>query len=123
MTAAASRSFLSAAARVDHSPARASVSQSDVLPKSAVRPIDNVVRLHGIDGHEFRLWFAPQFARYLRDRFASPEQVAAAFGVRQSTAWNWWNGDNRATGDAVARLFVAFPDAVAWFLAAWEARP
>lgn len=105
------------------------VSQSEIpvrvpgpTPRPLQNPMENVVRLHGIDGYEFRLWFAPQFARYLRDRFASPEQVAAAFGVRQSTAWNWWNGDNRATGDAVARMFVAFPDAAAWFLAAWEGR-
>lgn len=134
MTAAALRSSFRAADRVDHSPACSSVSQSDLLadgladvsPKAPVRrsaaPMANVARLHSIDGHEFRLWFAPQFACFLRNRFQTPEQVAVAFAVRPSTAWNWWNGDNRATGDAVARMFVAFPDAVSWFLAAWEGR-
>jgi hypothetical protein len=73
-------------------------------------------------GADFKAWFAPAFSLYLRAHFANPEQVAAAFNVRNSTAWNWWNGDSRASGDAVARLFMTFPDAAAWFMQEWEAK-
>jgi hypothetical protein len=81
-----------------------------------------VTRLRTIDSHEFRVWFAPWFAGLLQARFRTPEQVAAMFGVRHSTAWAWWRGDNRASGDVVARVFLYFPDAVADCMAAWEAR-
>ncbi|PWE32761.1 hypothetical protein DDZ14_08420 [Maritimibacter sp. 55A14] len=85
-------------------------------------PECDLIFLHPIRSSEFRAWFAPAFAAWLRERFATPEQVAAAFGVRNSTAWAWWNGENRASGDAVARAFLAFPDAVAWFMDQWEGR-
>ena len=81
-----------------------------------------VLYLDQYRGTAFKHWFATAFASYLRDRFVNPEQVATAFGVRASTAWNWWNGDNKASGDAVARLFMTFPDAGAWFLKSWEGR-
>jgi len=71
---------------------------------------------------EFRVWFAPVFAAFLRANFASPEVVAAQFGVRFQTAVNWWNSDHRASGDTVALAFLSFPDAVTWFLQEWEAR-
>lgn len=99
------------------------VSRSDLAHgkplKTSVYRDGNVLYLNGIDGARFRAWFAPTFAAWLREHFASPEQVAVAFNVRASTAWTWWHGDNRASGDAVARLFMAFPDAVQWFLEAW----
>lgn len=67
----------------------------------------------------FRAWFTDAFSRALQDRFANHEQVAAAFGVRGSTAWNWWTGDNRATGDAVAYAFMIFPNLREEFLRRW----
>lgn len=76
----------------------------------------------GIDSVEFRSWFAPTFARWLQGQFRSSEQVAASFGVRHQTAINWWNASNRASGDTVALVFMAFPHAAAWFLAEWERR-
>ena len=79
----------------------------------------NVLYLNTIEANRFKAWFAPKFAEWLHGSFANPEQVAAAFGVRNSTAWNWWNGDNKASGDAVARLFMTFPQATAWFLQEW----
>jgi len=94
-----------------------------VVATGLARPnVPPVVALHAVDGAEFRAWFVPKFAEWLRGNFRRPEDVAAAFGVRSSTAWNWWNGDNRATGDAVGRMFVAVPQAQAWFLAQWEGR-
>lgn len=94
-----------------------SKNQRDHLRNTArQRPLSqsNVVHLPAID--------APKFAQWLRGQFASPEVVAQVFQVRNSTAWNWWNGDNRASGDAVARTFLMFPQALAWFVTEWEAR-
>ncbi|MEP5730312.1 MAG: hypothetical protein ABJL67_13200 [Sulfitobacter sp.] len=91
-------------------------SRSETLDRS------NILCLLPIDGAAFKSWFAPAFSKWLQAHFSNPEQVAAVFNVRNSTAWNWWNGDNRASGDAVARAFMIFPDAVAWFLAEWEGR-
>ena len=71
---------------------------------------------------EFRDWFCPAFARWLQLNFENPVHVGRAFGVRHSTAQNWWNGSNRATGDMVAIVFLTFPSAVAWFMAEWEGR-
>lgn len=67
----------------------------------------------------FRAWFTAAFSQALQDRFANHEQVAAAFGVRGSTAWNWWTGDNRAMGDAVAYAFMIFPTLREEFLRRW----
>ncbi|WP_299145998.1 hypothetical protein [uncultured Tateyamaria sp.] len=81
----------------------------------------NVLYLGGVDAARYRVWFPPRFALALRDRFQSPEQVAAAFNVRISTAWNWWNGDHRASGDIVMRLVMSYPDLAIWFAAQWRA--
>jgi len=100
----------------------------DGTPGAALSRPDIAVRsfegggARGIDARAFRMWFAPKFAEYLKARFATPEQVATAYGVRHSTAWAWWHGDNRASGDSVALTFLYFPDAVAWFLREWERR-
>lgn len=74
----------------------------------------------GISADAFRRWFAPKFAEFLRANFASPEHVAVQFGVRNSTAHNWWSGTNRASGDTVALTFLHFPEAAGWFLSEWE---
>ncbi|MBU2962734.1 hypothetical protein KO516_18255 [Citreicella sp. C3M06] len=38
---------------------------------------------------------------WLRVEFRRPEDVAAYFEVRNSTAWNWWNASTRPTADKV----------------------
>jgi hypothetical protein len=96
----------------------ASKSRSDVSVQKFGKT-DNVLYLPTARADQFKRWFATAFARYLRERFANPEQVATAFSVRNSTAWNWWHGDNRASGDAVARLFMDFPDVAQWFQTEW----
>lgn len=97
-------------------PSSVPLSRSDVV----IQKSGSVLYLKSFRGDDFKRWFAPAFAHYVRAQFDTPEQVAAAFGVRNSTAWNWWNGDNRASGDAVARLFMTFPDAASWFMQEWE---
>lgn len=99
-------------------PVSGPVSRSEV----PVQSFGNVLYLPAWRGAAFKAWFAPAFALYLHAHFTNPEQVAAAFNVRNSTAWNWWNGDSRASGDAVARLFMTFPDAAAWFMQEWKAK-
>ena len=89
--------------------------RSDVL----VQNFGNVQQLLPVDGDEFRAWFAPAFARWLQANFPNPETVAQVFGVRNSTACNWWRGDHRASGDVVARAFLSVPQARDWFLAEW----
>jgi len=81
-------------------PARggATLSRSDVPRRS----IGNVVFLDRRRAPDFGPWFKAAFAAWLRARYAGPEDVSAAFGVRASTAWTWWNGENRASGDAVS---------------------
>lgn len=112
-------------------PQAARPSQSDILDIHLAHAVpkargggraDPMAVLGGIDARAFKTWFAPKFAEWLQGNFRSPEHVAYLFGVRNSTAWNWWNGDNRASGDAVALVFISFPDAAAWFLAEWGRR-
>ncbi|WP_347311389.1 hypothetical protein [Defluviimonas sp. SAOS-178_SWC] len=74
----------------------------------------------GIDADRFRDWFIPAFARWLRANFRSPEMVARTFDVNPRTAANWWNGDNRACGDRIGFVFLAYPQAIAWFMAEWK---
>lgn len=88
--------------------------------KVSTQSFGNVIALDAVDGRAFRDWFLNAFARYLQMQFRSPEEVAVAFGVRMSTATNWWNADNRASGDAVARAFMSCPDAIRWFLQEWQ---
>lgn len=77
-------------------------------------------RIAGIDPERFRDWFVPAFARWLHLNYRGPEAVAPAFGVTYRTAVNWWNGDNRAQGDKIGFLFLAFPQAMGWFLAEFQ---
>lgn len=58
----------------------------------------------------FERTFADRFARLLRANFANPTQVAAAFGVRERTAENWWNGQNSPSGWQVAKVFLCWPE-------------
>lgn len=107
----------------DNGPPRARLSRSEVPGAGVVGAgVAAVLHLPGSDVAAFRAWFAGALSRWLRGRFSTPEQVAAAFGVRNSTAWTWWHGDNRASGDVVARVFMAMPEARAWFLAEWGRR-
>lgn len=71
---------------------------------------------------DFRDWFMPAFARWLQVNFQSREHVARAFGVRHSTASNWWDARNCAGGDVAGIVFLTFPAAVGWFLAEWRGR-
>lgn len=80
----------------------------------------NILERPGFAAEDFRQWFAPRFAAFLHDHFRSPEHVAVEFGVRHSTAHNWWHGLNRASGDTVALAFLRYPQAVAWYLAEWS---
>lgn len=61
----------------------------------------------------FRARFANYWSAFLRENYASTEEVAVAFGVRHQTACNWWHGANRPSGDVVAlagRRFTDFMD-------------
>lgn len=53
----------------------------------------------------FEKYFAERFSEFLQENFANPTQVAAAFGVRERTAENWWIGLNAPSGAKVARAF------------------
>ena len=45
---------------------------------------------------------APEvWCRFLHAEFRNPEEVAAHFEVRFSTACNWWNATNRPSADKV----------------------
>ena len=61
----------------------------------------------------FERFFAVRFQNFLRENFANPTQVAAAFGVRERTAENWWNGINCPSGAKVARAFERHPESAA----------
>lgn len=62
------------------------------------------------DPRNFRARFAGYWSEFLRANYGSPEQVAVSFGVRYQTAVNWWNGDNRPSGDVVAMAGKPFND-------------
>lgn len=79
-------------------------------------------RAMALSADDMRSWFAPAFARWLQANFANIEAVAVGFGIRYQTARNWWNAEHRASGDTVALVFLAFPEAVACFLQEWEGR-
>lgn len=120
MNATSPRSFhaVRSLPRGDGGTDAAQKSQSNVLAQKSWR--DQPVLSVAAEG--FRDWFAPAFARWLQSNFRNPEQVATLFGVRYQTALNWWSGAHRASGDTVALVFLAYPQAVAWFLSEWEDR-
>ena len=50
---------------------------------------------------------APEvWCRFLHAEFRNPEEVAAHFEVRFSTACNWWNATNRPSADKVLIAMV-----------------
>lgn len=95
-----------------------SKSANDFLTKPLIRKLKS----SGIEAHEFRRWFAPRFAAWLRQSYRSHVEVSLAFDVSPTTAFYWWKGEHRASGDATALLFLRFPDAQEWFLREWERR-
>lgn len=64
----------------------------------------------------FRAFFAVRWSEFLRANYRSTEEVAVVFGVRHQTAVNWWNGDNRPSGDVVALAFMQHGDALSQHL-------
>lgn len=63
-----------------------------------------------LDPISFRARFADYWSQFLREHYRNPEHVAHAFGVRYQTALNWWQGNNRPTGDVVAMAGQPFTD-------------
>lgn len=63
----------------------------------------------GAGSMSFEKFFNDRFARFLRENFTNPTQVAAAFGVRERTAENWWTGLNCPGGAKVALAFALWP--------------
>lgn len=117
MTAASPRSFPSAYSlpRDDHGTGRPEKSWDNTFQNKGLPET-----IAGIDPDRFRDWFVPAFARWLRATCRSPEMVARTFDVNTRTATNWWNGDNRACGDRVGFVFLAYPQAIAWFMGEWQ---
>ena len=100
-------------------PALCPDSPGAVRPNVLQQNFGNVHQLRQID----RDMAVQMLRRWLQENFRSPEHVAQVFRVRNATACNWWRGDHRMTGDAVMRVFLDFPSALAWFMAergTWE---
>lgn len=57
----------------------------------------------------YRAFFADRWAKFLRANYNNAEEVSVSFGVRYQTAANWWNGDNRPSGDVVAIASIKHP--------------
>ncbi|MCV2870655.1 hypothetical protein OEW28_18740 [Defluviimonas sp. WL0002] len=76
------------------------------------------ISIDRVDAGAFRDWFRVAFARYLQSNFRNAEAVATSYGVRFQTALNWWNGENTASGETVARTLLD-PAARAWFDQEW----
>ena len=104
----------------DTSPKAAPLSRPYLSVRPSVRKVGNVLWLQPQDDAAFRHFFTGFFAGWLQANFDRPEHVAAAFGVRASTAWNWWNGDNRAAGDMVMRAVMAHPEIIEAARAEWR---
>ena len=99
-------------------PIRHRMSRSEV----SVRRVGNVLYLRQNEASDFKVWFAGAWSEFLRSQFANPEEVASAFTVRSSTAWTWWNGDNKASGDIVMRMAMEHPGVADWFRDHWARR-
>jgi hypothetical protein len=57
--------------------------------------------------------FAEVRAKFLRENYRSPEEVAVVYGVRFQSAMNWWQGNNAASGAFVAEDFRLHPESAA----------
>lgn len=77
-------------------------------------------RGHGwrLDPDRFRAGFCGQWGALLRHLFVSREAVAVHFGVTFQCACNWWDGQNRPSGDKVAMAAIAWPEDFARFMGA-----
>lgn len=62
------------------------------------------------DPRVFRARFAFYWAEFLKANYRNPEQVAVVYQVRYQTALNWWQGQNRPSGDIVALAGQTFAD-------------
>ena len=60
-----------------------------------------VSRSKELDRYRMQVIAAEIWSDWLRGAFRRPEDVASFFGVRNSTAWNWWNAASRPTADKV----------------------
>ncbi|MHA7870641.1 MAG: hypothetical protein ACX93U_24500 [Salipiger thiooxidans] len=58
-------------------------------------------RSKALDRYRMQVIAAEIWSDWLRGAFRRPEDVAGFFEVRNSTAWNWWNGTTRPTADKV----------------------
>lgn len=63
--------------------------------------------------HRFRAVFPDRWTSFLRAHHRSVEEVAVFYGVTFQTAWNWWQGSNRPSGDKVALAAITHPDSFA----------
>ena len=54
-----------------------------------------------LDRYRMQVIAAEIWSDWLHAEFRRPEDVASFFGVRNSTAWNWWNATSRPTADKV----------------------
>jgi len=60
-----------------------------------------VSRSNELDRYRMQVIAAEIWSDWLHADFRRPEDVASFFGVRNSTAWNWWNAISRPTADKV----------------------
>ncbi len=65
---------------------------------SAGRPAS---RSKELNRYRMQVIAAEIWSDWLHAEFRRPEDVASFFGVRNSTAWNWWNATSRPTADKV----------------------
>ena len=60
-----------------------------------------VSRSKELDRYRMQVIAAEIWSDWLHAEFRRPEDVASFFGVRNSTAWNWWTATSRPTADKV----------------------
>lgn len=68
-----------------------------------------VSRSKKLDRYRMQVIAAEIWSDWLRGAFRRPEDVASFFGVRNSTAWNWWNAASRPTADKVMIAVLEAP--------------
>ena len=77
-----------------------------------------VSRSRELDRYRMQVIAAEIWSNWLHAEFRRPEDVASFFGVRNSTAWNWWNATSRPTADKVMIAVLEDPGFVAWLTSA-----
>ena len=60
----------------------------------------------GSSAMSYQTFFAKRFAKFLRENFTSPEQIALCFGVTARQAQNWLDEVSAPRGHVVARAFT-----------------